>query len=66
MNRIETLLQTLKWSQREMADYLGLSQPSVARMVKDGTETGPVAKLLDRLDAELEPTPSIKPFPTNP
>lgn len=47
--RIACLIERLGWSQPQMADYLGLRQASVSRMVNGQVETGPVVKLLDSL-----------------
>lgn len=38
-----------------MADYLGVSQPTVTRLEAGQPESGPISRLLDLLEAELIP-----------
>lgn len=62
MTRTERLLAAKGWSQPEMAAYLGLSQSQVSRLVTGVSgETGAVAKLLDLLEAEIEPSSPASP-----
>ena len=51
--RTEALRRARKWSQLRMAAYLGLHQSQVSRLESGGRESGPVAKHLDRLAAEI-------------
>lgn len=54
MTRIEALSKHLGWRQARMAEYLGLSQPSVSRLW-NGSEEHPAArKLLDLLALESD------------
>lgn len=49
--RIKRLRLALRWSQRRMAEYLGLTQASVSLVENGQDESGPVSKLLDLLEA---------------
>lgn len=51
--RIARLMSALDWKQPVMADYLGVTQPSVCRMVNGSVESGPVSRLLDQLEERL-------------
>jgi transcriptional regulator with XRE-family HTH domain len=48
--RAKDLRERLAWTQAQLADYLGLSQPAVARCEAGYAESGPVARLLDQLE----------------
>jgi transcriptional regulator with XRE-family HTH domain len=50
MVRTKTIRDRLGWSQAQLADYLGLSQPAVARCEAGHSESGPVSRLLDQLE----------------
>lgn len=50
MVRTKSIRDRLDWSQAELADFLGLSQPAVARCEAGNPESGPVARLLDQLE----------------
>jgi transcriptional regulator with XRE-family HTH domain len=56
MTRTEALRKAKSWSQAEMGDYLGLHQSAVSRLeTGDSQETGPVSRLLDQLEASVDP-----------
>jgi transcriptional regulator with XRE-family HTH domain len=50
MMRAKDIRDRLAWSQAQLADYLGLSQPAVARWEAGHPESGPGARLLDQLE----------------
>lgn len=56
MTRIETLRHRLAWSQPKLSTYLGCSQSTVSRLENGQPEPGPIAKLLDLLEAEAPPS----------
>jgi transcriptional regulator with XRE-family HTH domain len=56
MTRTERLRLARDWKQHQMADYLGVSQPTVTRLEAGQPESGPVSRLLDIL--ERQPVPS--------
>lgn len=43
------------WSQYDLANYLRVRQPTVARMEKGQKPNGPISKLLEELKAEPVP-----------
>lgn len=53
MTRISSILDALDWPQHKMADYLGVRQATVSRIVNGQEEPGPQAKLLDILRSEI-------------
>ncbi len=55
MTRTQRLRQARNWPQHRMADYLGVSQPTVTRLEAGQPESGPISRLLDLLDAEPLP-----------
>jgi transcriptional regulator with XRE-family HTH domain len=59
MTRTQRLRTVLKWPQWRMAEYLGVSQPTVTRLERGQAETGPISRLLDLLEAEI----ARRPFP---
>jgi predicted transcriptional regulator len=50
MVRTKTIRDQLDWSQAQLAEFLGLSQPAVARCEAGAPESGPVSRLLDQLE----------------
>lgn len=50
MVRTKTIRDQLDWSQAQLAEFLGLSQPAVARCEAGHPESGPVSRLLDQLE----------------
>ncbi|CAN2533081.1 hypothetical+protein [Methylocapsa aurea] len=50
MVRTKSIREQLDWSQAQLAEFLGLSQPAVARCEGGAPESGPVARLLDQLE----------------
>jgi predicted XRE-type DNA-binding protein len=52
--RIARLMGALNWNQPAMGRYLGITQPSVCRLVNGWAESGPVSKLLDQLEEKLK------------
>jgi predicted transcriptional regulator len=59
--RITRLMQRLGWTQGRMGEYLGLSQAAVSQMTHSGRESGPVSRLLDRLEREPPEQPRSPP-----
>jgi transcriptional regulator with XRE-family HTH domain len=51
--RIKRLRAALGWQQWAMAEFLGLSQPSVANIERGQPESGPVSRLLHMLEAAI-------------
>ena len=47
---MEHLRRERAWSQKRMAEFLGLAQSAVFRMENGQAETGPVSRLLDVLE----------------
>lgn len=53
----KTLREDRKWTQSQMADYLGCDQSTVSRIEKGAPLSGPVERLLTRLaEAPAEAT----------
>jgi len=52
-SRIKSLLDSLSWAQPEMARFLGVGQATISRYAASDREPGPVARLLDSLQAGL-------------
>jgi transcriptional regulator with XRE-family HTH domain len=52
--RIARLMGVLNWNQPAMGRYLGITQPSVCRLVNGRSESGPISRLLDRLEEQLK------------
>lgn len=49
-NQIKTLREKLGWTQRQLAEYLGISVPSVSRIeAASQPVSGPVQRLLAQL-----------------
>ena len=48
---VTALRKRMNWSQGMLADYLGVTQPTVARIESGQEPSGPVLKLLELLDA---------------
>ena len=60
MTRIESLRRAREWSQPRMAAYLGVSQSVVSRIETGAqAESGPIARLLDQLEAEIAPAAPV-------
>ena len=54
MTRTKALRERLGWSQRQLARYLGLAQPAVHRLERGQKEGGPVLRVLDGLERQVE------------
>lgn len=54
MTRTARILDQLGWPQQRLAAWLGCSQSKVSRMAGGEPEQGPVSRLLDRLEQEIE------------
>lgn len=52
--RIKRLRLELGWTQKFMADHLGVTQASVSYMENGATESGPIKRLLDILEASTK------------
>ncbi|ORE90669.1 hypothetical protein ATO13_22156 [Stappia sp. 22II-S9-Z10] len=46
---VKALRTRLGWSQKQLAEYLGVRQPTVFRIENGQNPSGPVAKLLEQL-----------------
>jgi len=53
MTRALTLRENLGWSQKAMAEFLGIEQPSVWRLENQREENGPESRLLSALESGL-------------
>lgn len=51
---IRSLRYRLGWSQKQLADYLGLDRSSVSRMENDQEPKGPTKRLLQALAAQAQ------------
>jgi transcriptional regulator with XRE-family HTH domain len=47
--RAHALLDHLGWTQKDLADWLGVDRSTVSRLVAGRPEGGPIARLLDQL-----------------
>lgn len=48
-DEVRQIRESLGWSQKRLADYLGVSQPTVFRIENDQPVPGPIARLLSML-----------------
>lgn len=46
---VKALRRALGWSQKQLAEYLGVRQPTVFRIERGQGPSGPVRKLLEQL-----------------
>lgn len=53
---VKSLREDLKWTQDQMAEYLGLDRSSVSRMETGQKPKGPTVKLLERLASQRKPS----------
>jgi transcriptional regulator with XRE-family HTH domain len=53
MSRCRKIRSDLGWSQKTLAAFLGVEQPTVWRLENSREETGPESRLLDLLNAAI-------------